>query len=266
MEKKESLLSLMAKERIAKAVIEDALTSYVRPAILWSGGKDSTVVLHLVKEVTAKLGLKLPPVLFVDHGDHFPETMQLISEVSKKWVFNVVVAKNEDILNHVNGGRIYINDLSEENQKEARRIGFSEDSFPYSLETNVCSYLLKTVPMNSVISRYRFDALFTGVRWDENPDRCTEVFISSRENPHHVRIQPILPMLEKDIWEYILANKLPVHPKYQEGYRSINGMHDSKKVSNLPAWEQVLGGTSERTERSQDEEDVKERLREWGYI
>lgn len=264
--RKEYLLSLKAKERIAKSVIEDALVSYVRPTIVWSGGKDSTVVLYLVKQVTGELGQKLPPALFIDHGDHYPETMQLIREVSKEWGFNVIVAKNEDVLNHINGGIIRVDALSEENQMETKRIGFSEDSFPYSLDTDVGNHLLKTCAMNSAISRYRFDALFTGVRWDENLARSTEVFISPRESPYHVRVQPILPMLEKDIWEYMFANKLPIHPKYQEGYRSIDGIHDSKKVSDLPAWEQDLNNTREREGRSQDKEGMMERLRQLGYM
>jgi len=264
--RKENILSLKTKEKIAKIVIEDALVRYLRPTIVWSAGKDSTVVLHLVKQVTEELGLTLPPALFIDHGDHYPETLQLISEVSKQWGFNVVVAKNEDVLNHINDGTIRVGALSEENQKEIMRIGFNEEQFPYSLDTDVGNHLLKTVAMNSAISRYRFDALFTGVRWDENPARSTEVFISPRRSPSHFRIQPILPMLEKDIWEYMFANKLPIHPKYREGYRSIDGIHDSKKVSDIPAWEQDLDNTRERQGRSQDKEGMMERLRKLGYM
>lgn len=264
--RKESILSLNAKEKIAKCVIEDALKSFIRPIIVWSAGKDSTVVLHLVKLVTEDLGVKFPPALFIDHGDHYPETIKLLSEVSKDWGFNVIIARNDDALNHVNDGKIYVSDLSTENQMEVKKIGFAEDYFPYSLETDVGNHLLKTVAMNSTITRYRFDALFTGVRWDENLARSNEIFISPRIEPPHVRVQPILPMLEKNIWEYMFENKLPIHPKYREGYRSIDGIHDSKKVSDLPAWEQDLINTDERQGRSQDKEGMMERLRQLGYM
>jgi phosphoadenosine phosphosulfate reductase len=156
--------------------------------------------------------------------------------------------------------------LSEENQGEVRRIGFNKGSFEYSLESDVGNHLLKTVALNSAISRYRFDALFTGIRWDENPARGNEVFISQRDRPPHFRIQPILPFLERDVWNYMLANKLPIHPKYKEGYRSIDGVRDSKKVSDEPAWEQDMEHTSEREGRSQDKEGMMERLRQLGYM
>lgn len=264
--RKESILTLNSKIGIAKTVISDAFDNFVRPTVVWSGGKDSTVVLNLVKEVTDELGKKLPPALFIDHGDHYPETLELLDKVSQDWGFRVIYAKNEDLLKNVNDGKIKISDLSEENKMEASRVGFTGDEFEYSLETEVGNHLLKTVAMNGTISRYRFDALFTGVRWDENPARGSEVFISPRENPEHVRVQPVLPFLEKDIWTYIFDKELPIHPKYREGYRSIDGIHDSTKTSDLPAWEQDLEFTQERAGRSQDKEGMMERLRQNGYM
>ena len=90
--------------------------------------------------------------------------------------------------------------------------------------------------------------------------------MSPRNNPEHIRIQPILPFLEKDIWQYIFKHNLLIHPKYYEGYRSIDGIHDSKKVSDLPAWEQDFDVISERSGRSQDKEGMMEKLRKFGYM
>ena len=264
--RKESVLSLKAKEEIAKSVIRDAFDRFVRPTVVWSGGKDSTVVLNLLKEVTEELGLKLPPALFIDHGDHYPETMEILDKVSKEWGFRVIMARNDNVLENVRDGVIHLSDLNDVNVKEAARIGFDGDSFEYSLETDVGNHLLKTVAMNETISRYRFDALFTGVRWDENPARSIETFISPRDTPQHVRVQPILPFLERNIWEYMFDRNLPIHPKYREGYRSIDGIHDSKKVSDLPAWEQDMEKIGERAGRSQDKEGMMEKLRSMGYM
>lgn len=264
--RKESILSLKAKEEISKSVIRDALENFVRPTVVWSGGKDSTVVLNLVKDVTEELGKKLPPALFIDHGDHYPETMEILDKVSSDWGFRVIKARNDNVLDNIKNGVIQLSDLNEENVREASRIGFNGDSFEYSLETDVGNHLLKTVAMNATISRYRFDALFTGVRWDENPARSIETFISPRDKPQHVRVQPVLPFLEKDIWKYMFDKELPIHPKYREGYRSIDGIHDSKKVSDLPAWEQDMDNTGERAGRSQDKEGMMEKLRSMGYM
>ncbi len=264
--RKETKLSIKAKEDIAKIVIADALQNFSRPTVVWSTGKDSTVVLHLVHDVVEKLNLKMPTALFVDHGDHFKETLQMLEDLGRNWKLNIVIARNEDVLRNIKNGVITVSDLSEENQMESRRIGFNKASFEYSLESDVGNHLLKTVALNSAISRYRFDALFTGIRWDENPARSNEVFISYRDEPQHFRIQPILPFLERDVWNYMLTNKLPIHPKYREGYRSIDGVRDSKKVSDEPAWEQDMEHTSEREGRSQDKEGMMERLRQLGYM
>ncbi|MDP8012896.1 MAG: phosphoadenosine phosphosulfate reductase family protein [Nanoarchaeota archaeon] len=260
-------LSLDAKEQIAMIVIKDALQRFKRPTVVWSAGKDSTVVLDLVRRVCKEMKRPLPPALFIDHGQHYDETLKMLDEVSKAWDFVVIKARNEDVLKHVEkNNKIYIKKLNKMNQEEAKRIGFKGDVFDYDLETIIGNHLLKTVAMNEAIKKYRFDALFTGVRWDENEARSKEVFISPRVNPDHVRVQPILPFTERNVWEYIFKYKLPIHPLYKQGYRSIDGKFDSKKVSDAPAWEQDLEHTKERAGRSQDKEGVMETLRAFGYM
>ena len=263
----ESGLSLEAKTAIAKIVIKDALKRYKRPTVVWSAGKDSTVVLDLVKQVCKELKISIPPALLIDHGQHYEETMDMLKEVSKNWGFKLIYAKNEDVLNKVGkNNKIKISALNQLNQKEAARIGYNKTEMDYDLETEIGNHLLKTVAMNLAIEKYRFDALFTGVRWDENEARSGEVFISPRSHPDHVRVQPILPFTERNIWQYMFEYKLPIHPLYKQGYRSIDGKLDSKKTSNLPAWEQDLEHTKERAGRSQDKEGVMEKLRLFGYM
>jgi len=259
-------LSLDAKIAIAKIVINDALSRFRRPFVVWSAGKDSTVVLHLVKTVVEEKGLEMPPALFIDHGQHYEETYKMVESIAKEWNFRVVYARNEDALSKVRDNKIYVRELNEENQREVRRVGFNGEYFEYSLETDVGNHILKTVAMNQAIVRYRIDALFTGIRWDENPARSREVFISPRAEPPHVRVHPILPFTERNIWEYTFKYKLPIHPLYAQGYRSIDGKYDSKKTDDRPAWEQDLEHTRERAGRSQDKEGMMERLRELGYM
>ena len=260
-------LSLEAKEEIALIVIKDALKRYNRPTVVWSAGKDSTVVLDLVRRACKDLGMQLPPALFIDHGQHYDETMKMLEDISKEWGFKMVYAKNEDVIKNVGkDNKIKLSSLNKTNQDEAKRIGFNGEEFDYSLETEVGNHLLKTVAMNLAIEKYRFDALFTGVRWDENEARSMEVFISPITHPDHVRVQPILPFTERNVWKYIFKYQLPMHPLYKLGYRSIDGKLDSKKTSDLPAWEQDLEHTKERAGRSQDKEGVMEKLRLFGYM
>ncbi len=259
-------LSLNAKIAIAKIVVADALERFKRPFVVWSAGKDSTVVLHLVKVVVEEKGMEMPPALFIDHGQHFDETYKMLDEISKAWNFRVIYARNEDALSKVKDGKVYVKDLNEENQMEVKRVGFNGEWFEYSLETDVGNHIFKTVAMNMAIRRYRIDALFTGIRWDENPARSREVFISPREDPPHVRVHPILPFTERNVWEYTFKYNLPIHPLYRQGYRSIDGKYDTKKTDDRPAWEQDLEHTRERAGRSQDKEGMMERLRELGYM
>lgn len=259
-------LSLDSKTSIGKIIATDALNNFGAPAVVWSAGKDSTVALDIVLKVCKESNRKLPPVLFIDHGDHYPETMEMLNHYSEAWGLKLVIARNDNALDAVKNDIIKVSDLNEENQQEVRRVGFTGESFEYSLESDVGNHILKTVALKQAIRKYGFDALVTGIRWDENPARGSESFFSPRLEPVHYRIHPILQFKERDIWDYMFKHELPIHPKYKEGYRSIDGIRDSKKVSDLPAWEQDLENTKERAGRSQDKEGMMEKLRKLGYM
>ena len=268
MKREEKYLSLLAKVNIAKTVIGDSIDNFTRPAIVWSAGKDSTVVLNLVKEVFKSKNLNIPPAILIDHGQHYNETYEMVNQISKDWGFKVIYARNEDFISKIKDNRVLIEDLNSENQSELRKIDFNgtKGYVDYSLDTFEGNHLLKTVPFNDIIRKYRFDALYTGVRWDENEARSVETFISPRHDPDHFRVQPIILFTERDIWNYMFDNKLPIHPLYYKGYRSIDGKYDSKKTDDRPAWEQDLENTEERAGRAQDKENMMERLRHFGYM
>ncbi len=268
MKREEKYLSLNSKTKIAKIVIEDSIDNFNRPATVWSAGKDSTVVLNLIREVFLSKNLKIPPAILIDHGQHYDETYDMIDKISKEWGFTMLYAKNDDFISKVNDNKVLIDSLKEENINELKKINydFNKKYMDYSLDSFEGNHLLKTVPFNNTIKRYRFDALYTGVRWDENEARSIETFISKRDEPEHYRVQPIIVFTERDVWDYMFENKLPIHPLYHEGYRSIDGKYDSKKISDKPAWEQDLENTEERAGRAQDKEKMMERLREFGYM
>ena len=260
------LLSLEKKESIAMLVVAEAFEKYQRPAVVWSGGKDSTVILGLVRDYVIKSDIKMPPALFIDHGQHFPETMEFLKTVSNNWGFKIIYAKNDDFINKVSNDSVRTDQLNTSNKNEAKKIGFEGQEIKYTLDTEIGNHLLKTVPMKEAISKYRFDALLVGVRWDENPARSSEVFVSERTDPKHFRLHPILTFSERNVWEYTFKHKLPIHPLYYKGYRSIDGKDDTHKLSDMPAWDQDLENTTERAGRAQDKEGMMERLRSLGYM
>ena len=263
---REEKLSLETKEKISMDVIAEAFDRFKKPAILYSAGKDSTLVLHLVHKYCEQNKLKMPPCLFIDHNLHFDETWEFLNKVKEIYGIEVIIARNDDVLSNVKDGVIDVSQLDDINKFELKRAGFDADILPYSLHTAGGNHLLKTVAMNNAINRYRFDVLMVGVRWDENDARSSEVFLSPRKDPFHYRLHPILPFTERDIWDYTLNNKLPIHPLYFKGFRSIDGKEDSVPISDKPAWTQDLEGTSERSGRSQDKEGIMEKLRKLGYM
>lgn len=262
----ENTLGINAKIKIANAVIEDAFENFKRPVIVWSAGKDSTVMLHLVRRYIGDDTRKIY-ALFIDHGMHYPETLKMLEEVAESWNVKVVTAKNNDVIDNINeNGEVDISKLNAKNKREVATLGYSGDKFKYGLDSEVANHILKTVPMKNEILKNRFDCAFIGVRWDENNARSTELFMHPRDDPPHVRVHPILTFTEADIWNYIFKFELPIHPLYYQGYRSIDGINDSKPTDTRPAWEQDLVGTEERAGRSQDKEGIMEKLRELGYM
>jgi len=77
------LIPLGFKVKVAETIVEAALETFKKPPVVWSGGKDSTVVLHLVRNVAGKLG-KGFDVVFIDHYMHFEETLEFVRKVAEE--------------------------------------------------------------------------------------------------------------------------------------------------------------------------------------
>lgn len=135
---------------------------------------------------------------------------------------------------------VRVNELDLRDREELLRIGYSKPEFTFSLSNIAANHLLKTVPLLEFIRDGQYDGVFIGIRWDENPARAGEVFFSRRENPLHIRVHPILPFTERDVWDYTLSNKLPINPLYYRGFRSIDDKYETKPTGSKPAWEQDL--------------------------
>lgn len=261
------LLTLKAKEEIARLVIRDALREYSRPAILWDGSKESVACLHLVRSVAETDGRNVPPVIFVDHGDHFPETFSYMESLKEKWNLNFVVAKNDGALNRARNDLIYVSDLDSDNRREVQGIGFSGNFFQISTGSEIRDHLLLTVPLLAAIRRYRFDSIFAGSGRHLEGLRENWNFIS--DSGSYISITPILTFLERDVWAYLFENDIPIHPKYLEGYTSVAGLHQSPKVSGTPAWQVDVAAAKESTEKIDDRERreiMKEKFRSLGYM
>jgi len=296
------------EDKIEKAidVTRQGLEEYENPAVMWTGGKDSTLTLYFITEVARQFDLEVPPAVFIDHYQHFDAIHGFVDRWAEEFGLEVIYARNENVGEYVEqagldpGDEIPVEELDEHNQRHVRELlEYEEDTFPFLLDTYVGNHLLKTVALNDALREHDIDGVISGVRWDEQEARADETFFSPRHDPEtyppHDRVQPILPFEERAVWDtfwhfaipdlvpdfpdegYIPEGEedlpgdltmadIPVSPKYFAGFRSLGSEVSTDKTSEEPAWLQDVENTTERAGRAQDKEDLMERLRDLGYM
>ncbi len=172
-------------DKIEKAieVTRDGLEQYENPAVMWTGGKDSTLVLYFVKEVAEQYDLEVPPAIFIDHYQHFDAIHDFVDRWADEWDLDVIYARNEDIGQYVGendlepGDDIPVDELGDHNRHHVENIlEYEEETFPFLLDTYAGNHLLKTVALNDALEEYDVDGVISGVRWDEQEARADETF------------------------------------------------------------------------------------------
>ena len=264
--------NLLIKHKVNKSlnIVKKAYEQFGHDniALAWTGGKDSTLLLWLVREISKKNNIKFPKIMFINEGDVFEEIKQFVKKLSSDWRFDYDIAQNSDVLKQVKklGDTVYVSKLNERNRKELKKLGFSDKRFPFEPESFVGNHLMKTVAMNIYLEKRKLKALITGIRRDEQEARKNEVYFSERKDPDHFRIHPLLHFREKDVWTATHAFKIPFVGLYKKGYRSLGAKSSTVKPSDIPAWMQDLERTTERVGRRQDKEQIMEKLRKLGYM
>jgi|UniRef100_A0A7V6DQQ3 phosphoadenosine phosphosulfate reductase len=223
-----ALQSLEDKVKKSQDVLKEALERFSgHIALAWTGGKDSTTTLHLLKDLC---GGEIPiPVLNIDTSVKFKEIYEFRDRVAAEWGLNLIIERNEEALKEI----IIAADKAE------------------------CCFRLKAEVIARAITKYGWQALITGMRWDEHPDRAADEYFVPLETPPHFRVQPILHFNELDIWSYIRSRNVPFCSLYQRGYRSL-GCEPCTKTG--------IPGRAERAGRNQDKEEIMKRLRAMGYF
>lgn len=208
-------LSYLEEEAIY--IIREVVGQFDKPVLLFSGGKDSIVLLHLCKK--AFLPGKIPfPLLHIDTGHNFPETISLRDELVKIYQVNLHIGSVQESIDQ---GKVV-----EEKGKYASR---------NSLQTTT---LLET------IENLKFDACMGGARRDEEKARAKERIFSVRDDfgqwneklqrpelfdilngqihsGENVRVFPISNWTELDVWEYIRYENLKIPSIYFSHQRTV---------------------------------------------
>jgi len=227
-------LDLPIDEKIKRSqeVIKEAFAKYKKVGLGFSGGTDSLVLLHLTLPLKRDI-----PVVFVDTQHEFPETYAFIEKIRRDWKLQSYTAVQ-----------------APENRLESikDKYGFKTPDF-----TEICCGYHKIAPMMKAIGDFGFDAFLVGLRGVEHEERAKESFFSSRKNPEHIRVHPLLFWRQKDILEYVKKFNITCNPLYALGYTSLGCVECADKNPDPNAHERAGRGVVRET--------IMERLRALGY-
>ena len=234
-----SHLDLLEAESIH--IFREAAAQFRKPVLLYSIGKDSTVLLHLARK--AFWPAKLPfPMLHIDTGWKFRDMIAFRDKTARDVDLDLIVHTNED--------------------------GAAKGINPLDYAPSVYTDVMKTVPLKQALDKYSFDAAFGGARRDEEASRAKERVFSFRAEGHRwdprrqrpemwrllngrlgagetVRVFPLSNWTERDVWRYILREKLDVVPLYFAAERPtvVRGgqllMQDDERLTLKPGEEIV---------------------------
>jgi sulfate adenylyltransferase subunit 2 len=198
-------------------VIREVAAQFERPVLLFSGGKDSIVMVHLARK--AFFPARIPfPSLHIDTGHNFDETIEFRDDLIKEIGAKLIVGSVEE---SIKDGRVV----------EEQGVGASRN-------------LLQTTTLLDTIEKYKFDAAMGGARRDEEKARAKERFFSHRDEfgqwdpknqrpelwnifnglkkmGEHFRIFPLSNWTEMDIWQYIYMDNINIPSIYYTHERDV---------------------------------------------
>ncbi len=191
-------------------IIREAIAQFENPVFLYSIGKDSTVLLHLILKAFYPIKPTLP-LLHIDTGWKFKEMIQFRDQVIKKFGLNLIVHQNQQ--------------------------GLKDGINPFTHGSQVHTDVMKTEGLKQALNKYKFDAAFGGARRDEEKSRAKERIFSFRNQFHawdaknqrpemfdnfntkinkgeSIRVFPLSNWTELDVWEYIKQEQIDIVPLY----------------------------------------------------
>lgn len=208
---------LKALEAESIHIMREVVAEFDNPAMLYSIGKDSSVMLHLA--IKAFYPAKLPfPLLHVDTTWKFKEMIEFRDRRVKELGLTLLTHVNPD--------------------------GIAQNISPFTHGSAVHTDVMKTEGLKQALNYYEFDAVFGGARRDEEKSRAKERIYSFRDKNHRwnpknqrpelwniyngrihkgesIRVFPLSNWTELDIWQYIYLEEIPIVPLYFSAPRPI---------------------------------------------
>ncbi|MED7787544.1 sulfate adenylyltransferase subunit CysD [Francisella sp. 19X1-34] len=191
-------------------IFREVMAQFDNPVMLYSVGKDSSVLLHLARK--AFYPSKVPfPLLHVDTTWKFKEMIEFRDNVAKEYGFELLVHTNQE--------------------------GIDQNVGPFSHGSAKHTDIMKTQSLKQALNKYKFDAAFGGARRDEEKSRAKERIFSFRDKNHRwdpknqrpelwniyngqvnkgesIRVFPLSNWTELDIWQYIYMENIKIPSLY----------------------------------------------------
>lgn len=208
---------LDALEAEAIHIMREVVAEAENPVMLYSIGKDSSVMLHIARK--AFHPGKIPfPIMHIDTMWKFSEMIEFRDNIAKELDLDMIV--------HIN--------------PEGKKMGMNPFEYGSSKHTD----LMKTEGLKQALDKYQFDVAFGGARRDEEKSRAKERIFSFRTSKHRwdpknqrpelwnlyntrknkgesIRVFPLSNWTELDIWQYIHLEKIPIVPLYFSKERPV---------------------------------------------
>lgn len=212
-----SLSNLRELEAEAIHIIREVAAEFENPVMLYSIGKDSSVMVRLAEK--AFYPGKVPfPLMHIDSKWKFREMVEFRDNYAKEKGWNLIVHYNEE--------------------------GYKNGIGPFTHGSKVHTDVMKTQALLAGLNKYKFDAAFGGARRDEEKSRAKERIFSFRDKFHQwdpknqrpelwniynarvqkgesIRVFPISNWTELDIWQYIRLENIPIVPLYYAKERPV---------------------------------------------
>jgi sulfate adenylyltransferase subunit 2 len=203
-----SVLQTLENESIE--IFRETAAAFRKPMMLYSIGKDSSVLLHLARKAFHPAPLPFP-LLHIDTTWKFKEMISFRDETAKELGFDLIVHTNQD--------------------------GVRDGISPFSVGASEYTRIMKTLALRQALDLHDIDAAIGGSRRDEERSRAKERIFSVREQGHRwdprsqrpelwrtynpklaadqtMRVFPLSDWTELDIWNYILQENIKVSPLY----------------------------------------------------
>lgn len=208
---------LQTLESEAIHIMREVVAEFRNPVMLYSIGKDSSVMLHLARKAFYPMPLPFP-LLHVDTGYKFKEMLTFRDQMAAQLGAKLIVHRNE--------------------------VEIAKNMHPHKAGVARCCSALKTSALLQALEKYQFDAAFGGARRDEERSRAKERIFSFRDTfgqwePRNqrpelwhlfnakihegesVRVFPLSNWTEADVWAYIQQENIPIVPLYFAQRRPI---------------------------------------------